>query len=228
MDATARTFRYLDDDEVAAQRKAAAAKKGGRNENRGAASGLESHAAALVLAGCSGEEFGDLKAELNGEEQGFRGPRHDPLPQVKPYEPVPYTAEGVVDPFRPDRIDVARGAARARAANLSKMAPGLQPAPKSRSRRSRWNRCKCSAPSRRTGRRSRWSRPDPNLYRIKKGNYLGLNFGIADRRSTKSRSTSRSWCRTGRGEWVERASALQLLEIRKMNSQNHEPFLAEH
>lgn len=30
MDATARTFRYLDDDEVAAQRKAAAAKKGGK------------------------------------------------------------------------------------------------------------------------------------------------------------------------------------------------------
>jgi type IV pilus assembly protein PilP len=80
-------------------------------------------AAALVLAGCSGEEFGDLKAELNEKSKDFRG-RVDPLPQVKPYEPVPYTAEGVVDPFRPDRIDVA-GAPRAPRSDLSKMAPDL-------------------------------------------------------------------------------------------------------
>ena len=29
--------------------------------------------------------------------------RVDPLPQVKPYEPVPYKGEGDVDPFRPER-----------------------------------------------------------------------------------------------------------------------------
>src|SRR4029079_5457748 len=53
----------------------------------------------------------------------FRG-RVDPLPQVKPYEPVPYTAEGIVAPFRPDRIDVA-GAPRAPRRDVSKMAPDL-------------------------------------------------------------------------------------------------------
>ena len=26
----------------------------------------------------------------------------DPLPEVKPYEPVPYTADELVDPFRPE------------------------------------------------------------------------------------------------------------------------------
>src|ERR1041384_4414861 len=64
-------------------------------------------AGALALAACAGDEHSDLKQELNQLTKDFRG-RVDPLPQVKPYEPVPYTAEGQVDPFRPHRIDVAQ------------------------------------------------------------------------------------------------------------------------
>src|ERR1041384_392529 len=64
-------------------------------------------AGALALAACAGDEHSDLKQELNQLTKDFRG-RVDPLPQVKPYEPVPYTAEGQVDPFRPQRIDVAQ------------------------------------------------------------------------------------------------------------------------
>src|SRR5512134_3169174 len=33
--------------------------------------------------------------------------RVDPLPQVRPYEPVAYQAESEVDPFRPTRIEIA-------------------------------------------------------------------------------------------------------------------------
>jgi type IV pilus assembly protein PilP len=64
-------------------------------------------AAALALAACGGDEHSDLKQELGQLTKDFRG-RVDPLPQVKPYEPVPYTAEGQIDPFRPQRIDVAQ------------------------------------------------------------------------------------------------------------------------
>src|SRR5687767_3000736 len=63
-------------------------------------------AAAATLAACGGEEHGDLKQELAQLTKDVRG-RVDPLPQVKPYEPVPYTAEAQVDPFRPERIEVA-------------------------------------------------------------------------------------------------------------------------
>ena len=62
-------------------------------------------ASALLLAGCGGDQHGDLKQELNTLTKDLRG-RVDPLPQVKPYEPVPYKAEGEIDPFRPDRINV--------------------------------------------------------------------------------------------------------------------------
>ena len=70
-------------------------------------------AAALLVAGCGGEEYGDLKEELNQLTKDLRG-RVDPLPQVKPYEPVPYTAEGQIDPFRPERIEVAQRRQRRR------------------------------------------------------------------------------------------------------------------
>ncbi len=42
-----------------------------------------------LLAACTGEEFGDLKAELKDKTKDLRG-RIEPLPVVKPYEPVPY------------------------------------------------------------------------------------------------------------------------------------------
>ena len=57
-------------------------------------------AAALALAGCGGEEHSDLKEELHQLTKDLRG-RVDPLPQVKPYEPVPYTAEGADRPVPP-------------------------------------------------------------------------------------------------------------------------------
>src|SRR5438094_6655197 len=75
--------------------------------------------AAAALGACGGEEQGPLKQELAQLTKDLRG-RVEPLPQVRPYEPVPYTAEGQIDPFRPERIDVAAAGSRA---SVSKLAP---------------------------------------------------------------------------------------------------------
>src|SRR3954466_16323535 len=75
-------------------------------------------AVAAALASCGGDEHGDLKQELAKLTADVRG-RVDPLPQVRPYEPVPYTAEGQLDPFRPERIEVAAGAVRNTSSKLS-------------------------------------------------------------------------------------------------------------
>jgi type IV pilus assembly protein PilP len=168
-------------------------------------------AAAVLLAACTGEEFGDLKAELNEKSKDFRG-RVDPLPQVKPYEPVPYTAEGVVDPFRPDRIDVA-GAPRAPRSDVSKMAPDLN-RPKEPLEAFPLESLQMLGTIMQNRETFALVKAGPNLYRVKKGNYLGLNFGIVTGIDEVAINL-KELVQDGQGEWVERASALQLLEIKK-------------
>jgi type IV pilus assembly protein PilP len=53
--------------------------------------------------------------------------------------------------------------------------------------------------------------PDNNLFRVKKGNYLGQNFGVIteiDEANVKLREIVQD----GAGDWTERASTLQLQE----------------
>ena len=168
-------------------------------------------AALILLASCGGEEFGDLKAELNERSKDFRG-RVDPLPQVRPYEPVPYTAENVVDPFRPDRIDVAGGALGPRA-ETSKMAPDLN-RPKEPLEAFPLESLQMLGTITQNRDTFALVKAGPNLYRIKKGNYMGLNFGVVTG-IDEVQINLKELVQDGQGEWVERATALQLVETRK-------------
>jgi len=168
-------------------------------------------AGALLLVACSGEEFGDLKAELNEKSKDFRG-RVDPLPQVKPYEPVPYTAEGIVDPFRPDRIDVA-GAPRAPRSDVSKMAPDLN-RPKEPLEAFPLESLQMLGTISQNRDTFALVKAGPNLYRVRKGNYMGLNFGVVTG-IDEAQINLKELVQDGQGEWVERTSTLQLLEVKK-------------
>ena len=66
--------------------------------------------ALLFLAACGGDEHQDLKEELKVLTKDLSG-RIDPLPVVKPYEPVPYQAFELPDPFGPAKIELAIAAA---------------------------------------------------------------------------------------------------------------------
>jgi type IV pilus assembly protein PilP len=54
----------------------------------------------------------------------------------------------------------------------------------------------------------------PNLYRVRKGNYMGLNFGVVTG-IDEAQINLKELVQDGQGEWVERTSALQLLEVKK-------------
>jgi type IV pilus assembly protein PilP len=164
-------------------------------------------AAALALAACDGEQHTDLKAELNEKTKDFRG-RVDPLPQVKPYEPVPYTAESVVDPFRPDRIDVA-GGPRVPRADAGKMAPDLN-RPKEPLEAFPLESIQMLGTITQNRETFALVKAGPNLYRVRKGNYLGLNFGVVTT-IDEAQVNLKELVQDGQGEWVERASALQLV-----------------
>jgi type IV pilus assembly protein PilP len=163
---------------------------------------------AALLTGCGGEEHGDLKQELAQLTKDFRG-QVPPLPQVRPYEPVPYTAEGQVDPFRPERLEVAQAGARSAdakskiAEHEKRVKEPLEAFPlESISMLGTITQDKQTFGLVKAG---------PNLYRVKKGNYMGQNFGVItsiDEGSIKLKELVQD----GTGEWVERASALQLVE----------------
>src|SRR5688572_4367993 len=181
-----------------------------RREEMNARAGVLTLALAAALAGCSGEEHSDLKQELGQLTKDLRG-RVDPLPQVKPYEPVPYTAEGQVDPFRPERIEVAQsGAGRA---SISKLAPDPN-RPKEALEAFPLESIQMLGTI--TQKRETFAlvKAGPNLYRVRKGNYLGQNFGVVTA-VDEAQINIKELVQDGAGEWVERNSALQLVEAKR-------------
>ena len=164
-----------------------------------------------LLTACSGEEHGDLKQELAQLTKDFRG-QVPPLPQVKPYEPVPYTAESQVDPFRPDRIEVAQVGTRSAdakskiAEHEKRIKEPLEAFP--------LESIQMLGTITQDKETFALVKAGPNLYRVRKGNYMGQNFGVItgiDEGAIKLKELVQD----GTGEWVERASALQLVEAQK-------------
>jgi type IV pilus assembly protein PilP len=167
-------------------------------------------ACAALLAGCEGEQYGDLRRELNDMTKDLRG-RVDPLPQVRPYEPVPYQAENEVDPFRPDRIEVAA------AAGTGPAASGKQPdldRPKEPLEAFPLESIQMVGSLTQGAETHGLVKAGPNLYRVRKGNYMGQNFGVITG-IDEVQISLKELIQEGSGEWIERASALQLQEVKK-------------
>jgi type IV pilus assembly protein PilP len=167
--------------------------------------------AALGAAGCAGEEHGDLKQELAQLTKDFRG-QVPPLPQVKPYEPVPYTSEGMVDPFRLDRIEVGQAGEKGPKVNEKlaehekRVKEPLEAFP--------LESIQMLGTITQEKETFALVKAGPNLYRVRKGNYMGQNFGVItaiDEGGIKLKELVQD----SGGEWVERASALQLVEVAK-------------
>jgi type IV pilus assembly protein PilP len=168
--------------------------------------------AAALVAGCGGEEHGDLKQELAQLTKDFRG-QVPPLPQVRPYEPVPYTSEGQVDPFRLDRIEVAQPGGdkgtkvpEALLVHEKRVKEPLEAFP--------LESIQMLGTITQEKETFALVKAGPNLYRVKKGNYMGQNFGVItgiDEGGIKLKELVQD----SSGEWVERASGLQLVEGQK-------------
>lgn len=164
----------------------------------------------LALAACGGEQYGDLKQELAQLTKDLRG-KVDPLPQVKPYEPVPYKAFDEVDPFKPARIEVvATGAAMAGASGIK---PDLN-RPKEPLEAFPVESLRMVGTLQQDKQVYGLVRAGANLFRVKKGNYMGLNFGVItgiDENEIKLKELVQD----GGGDWVERISSLQLVEAQR-------------
>jgi type IV pilus assembly protein PilP len=162
------------------------------------------------LAACGGEQHGDLKAELAAKTKDFRG-QVEPLPQPKPYEPVPYTAENLIDPFRPERAEVA--SATKRVASVSKLAEHEK---RVKEPLASFPLDAISMLGTITQDKETFAlvKAGPNLYRVKRGNYLGQNFGVITS-IDDTQISLRELVQDSGGEWVERTSAVPLAEAKQ-------------
>jgi len=161
----------------------------------------------LFLVACGGDEHQDLKAELKNISKGLRG-HIAPLPVVKPYEPVPYEAFDIPDPFGPAKIELATGGAAksksgANAPNTRRPKEPLEAYP--------LESLKMVGTLSQNNVNYALVRADSSLYRVKAGNYMGQDFGIITD-ITDSQINLKELVQDASGDWTERKVALQLLE----------------
>ena len=168
-------------------------------------------AGAAVLAACGGEEQSELRQELATMTKDLRG-KVDPLPQVKSFEPVPYRGESMVDPFVPGRIVVTQASAGG-----GGRGGGAQPdlnRPKEPLEAFPMESIQMVGTLSQNKDVFALVRAGANLFRVKKGNYMGQNFGVIVGIDEGQISVKEVVQDSG-GDWVERSTSLQMQEARK-------------
>jgi len=158
--------------------------------------------AVVALAGCGGESHQDLRAWMAAQGQGVKG-KLDPLPQMKPYEPFAYNAFDLPDPFKPRKIEPAKGASKL-APDVARRKEPLESYPlESLNMVGTLEKGKTMYALVRT--------PEKDLYQVRQGNYLGQNYGVVIAVSD-AEIRLKELVQDGAGDWTERSSTLQLLQ----------------
>jgi type IV pilus assembly protein PilP len=160
---------------------------------------------ALLLGACGGEEQSELRQELAAMTKDLRG-KVDPLPQVKSFEPVPYKGESMVDPFVPSRIVVTQAAAGGGGGG------GVQPdlnRPKEPLEAFPMESIQMVGTLSQNKDMYALVRAGASLFRVKKGNYMGPNFGVITNIDEGQISVKEVVQDSG-GDWVERSTSVQM------------------
>jgi type IV pilus assembly protein PilP len=121
-----------------------------------------------TLVGC-GEGFSDLRTFVKESEKNL--PRKiEALPQVKPFTPFSYEGFDLPDPFKPRKLAIKQENAGANAPDLNRRKEPLEAFP--------LEQLKMVGTLNQSGVMYALVRAERTLYQVKKGNYLGQNFGL--------------------------------------------------
>ena len=158
--------------------------------------------AALVLTSCS-SELDELKQFVKDSEKNL--PRKiEPLPAVKPFEPFTYEGFDLPDPFKPRKITAAKdGTGGGIAPDFNRRKEPLEAYP--------LEQLKMVGTLQQGKEVFGIVRAEKTLYRVKKGNYMGQNFGLISE-ITDAEITLKEIVQDSAGDWAERQSVLPLLE----------------
>jgi type IV pilus assembly protein PilP len=159
-------------------------------------------AAAMLAASCS-SEIDELKTFVRDSEKGL--PRRiEPLPPVKPFEPFTYEGFDLPDPFKPRKLSPPKeGGGGGLAPDLNRRKEPLEAFP--------LEQLKMVGTLSMGNDMFAIVRADKTLYRVKKGNYMGQNFGLITD-VTESEIKLKEIVQDSAGDWAERQSVLPLLE----------------
>lgn len=162
-----------------------------------------------ALAACSGGDHEGLREWMQENTKDMRG-NVPKLPEVKPYEPVPYGVEAMLDPFKPGKIEPE-----------SKQKQGgkggaFQPDFEAREIRNSLLEKYPLESLKMIGFMNVNNRPiaviqaEQNIIKqVKIGEYMGFDFGMVTKIS-ETEVTVRELVQDSAGDWSERTSSLHL------------------
>ncbi len=163
-----------------------------------------------VLWGCADGEHEDVRRWMEENSRDLRG-RVPKLPEVKPYEPVPYEVEAMLDPFRPSKIEPD-----AKYRQGSGKGGGLNPDFEARELRNEVLEKYPLESLAMIGRLVINGRPiavikyEDRVRQVKVGGYIGLDFGLVTA-ITENEVKIKELVQDSAGDWSERTSSLFLL-----------------
>lgn len=153
------------------------------------------------LSGCGGGDMDDLHRFVTETGKDTQG-KIDPLPEVKVYEPFSYAAFDLPDPFKPRKLSSGGGGG---------MQPDLSRPKEPLEAFSLETLKMVGALSQKGVIQAVIKTPDNAIYHVKKGNYIGQNFGLVTQIGD-SEVTLREIVQDSAGDWSERTSTLNLQE----------------
>ena len=160
--------------------------------------------AALLLAGCGGESHQDLRDWMAAQGKGMRG-HLDPIPQIKPYEPFAYNDFDLPDPFKPRKIEPAKGD------NANKLAPDLTRRKEPLEAYPLESLSMVGTIEKGKTRYALVKAPGRDIYQVRQGNHMGQDYGVITA-ITDSEIDLKELVQDGSGDWSERSSTLNLLQ----------------
>jgi type IV pilus assembly protein PilP len=156
----------------------------------------------VLLSGCSQDQFSDLRDFMATAGTGPQPPLES-LPPVKPQEVFTYDSGDIPDPFKPRSLKPAKGGG-AFEPDLTRPRGPLEQFP--------LDSLRMVGTISKSGQQYALVRTAQNaLYRVKKGDYMGLNFGLVVGISDTGIEL-RETVQDGVGEWTESNASLALQE----------------
>lgn len=156
----------------------------------------------LLLSACSGTDHDDLRKWMSDVSKGIKG-KVPELPQVKPYEAVPYDVGNLIDPFKSGKIgpDQKKGGGGGVQPDLDRPREPLEAYP--------LESLKYVGVMTKKSTSFAIVLVDGALYQVRVGNYMGQNFGVITQVS-ETEVKLKELVQDPAGDWVERESVLML------------------